>query len=669
MPQQWGPAGIAIVAQQQHPLSHPPQRRGRGDARHQRGERAAATATATPPPHRRRGGSGGSVNDQRRGKGNLQGGGRHRHGRGAHPVGGRGLEVHRRRRVAHRRGPDEEERYYGAHQAVWVPPADRGGGFLLSVWYTVSPDLASSAAAAAVAAAAAAAAAEIDAAGGQAAEEDRDRSEADAFSLAVSWTYEVPNGAPPSVGAGSGAPPPVRSVEPAVVPLDASAAAPGAWARACVYIPAPAPATAGDATSAGAGAPHRIRLLHTYLHLHHRRGNALFDAFTVHPVGASSDSAAEAAAGCATLERHPTGGRGDDASTRGDRSGMDGATGHRRDGGGGGDSPAAPLPRPGHYAAAVRPTAGQLTLAVALTSDRLLRLEALAAAYGGGPVVAAVLARSREEAAGVVRLWSRLPALRRHVDLQLYGPPVSADGDDDSIHAPRGALPINALRNAAVALASTDYVALLDVDLLPSLSLACYHTAGSAARLAAVLPAGGGVAARGLVLPMFISDVGVAVPRTKGELLNQLAARLAAPYCLASQAATPYDRWYRSTAATEARFVPGYEPYVALRTADAGAYDERFVGYGFNKVAWTWAAASRGVRLVVSPTAFVLHANHADNGWVARIHRGGYLMTWRRYLAFVAEEATAEWWGLPKGGALGTGGAPADAAVERIGTH
>lgn len=371
----------------------------------------------------------------------------------------------------------------------------------------------------------------------------------------------------------------------------------------------------------------------------------------MHPVGARG--AAAAAAGCATLDRHPAGGAGVAGGATADAVAAGAAA--DGDGVGGGSPSSAPPSRPGFYAAAVRPTAGQLSLAVALTSERVLRLEALAAAYGGGPVVAAVLVTHPDEAADVVRLWSRMPALRRHVDLQLYGPPVdvaidaSAGGharDRDGDGRPRGALPINALRNAAVALATTDYVALLDVDLLPSSSLSCYHSPGSAARLAAVLPAG---ASRGLVLPMFITDVGVAVPRTKAALLNQLAARLAAPYCLASQAATAYDRWYRATAAVEARFVPGYEPYVALRTADAGTYDERFVGYGFNKVAWTWAAAARGVRLVVSPASFVVHANHADNGWVARIHRGGYLMTWRRYLAFVAEEATAERWG-PWGG-------------------
>ncbi|GAB0490215.1 hypothetical protein MMPV_001447 [Pyropia vietnamensis] len=559
-------------------------------------------------------------------------------------------------------GVDAEERYYGAHQAVWVPPVDRGGGFLLSVWYTVSPDLASSVAAAATAAAAAA-----DAAGGYVAEPDRDRSETDAFSLAVSWTYESPSTTSPP---GRGVLPPIRSVEPAVVPLDAAAAAPGTWARTCVYIPAAVPGAAG----ADGASSRRIRLLHAYLHLHHRRGNALFDAFMVHPVGAEDGGAATA--GCAILERHPIGGSGNAAAARRD-PGMEAGMDHRLDGA----NESAPVrpPRLGFYAAAVRPTAGQLSLAVALTSERLLRLEALAAAYREGPVVAAVLVKDRDEATGVLRLWSRLPALRQHVDLQLYGPPTDAVTDDvvaagghargsgrsdDKAFTQGAALPINALRNAAVALASTDYVAMLDVDLLPSSSLACFHTPGSAGRLSAMLPTGG--APRGLVLPMFISDVGMAVPRTKSALLNQLGARLAAPYCLISQAATAYDRWYRSTAAAEARFVPGYEPYVALRTADAGTYDERFVGYGFNKVAWTWSAATRGVRLVVSPTDFVVHANHADNGWVAHIHRGGYLMTWRRYLAFVAEEATAERWGAPGAGALtaSAGEGPAAAAED-----
>lgn len=55
----------------------------------------------------------------------------------------------------------------------------------------------------------------------------------------------------------------------------------------------------------------------------------------------------------------------------------------------------------------------------------------------------------------------------------------------------------------------------------------------------------------------------------------------------------------------------GYEPYLLLHRDHLPWYDERFRGYGWDKVVHTFHLANLGLEFVVHPTAFLVHVPHA----------------------------------------------------------
>lgn len=274
-----------------------------------------------------------------------------------------------------------------------------------------------------------------------------------------------------------------------------------------------------------------------------------------------------------------------------------------------------------HLFSDVRPLQKQLTLAVPLTADRVLRLEALSRLYGGGPIVAAVIVRNEEEATAFRSIWRRKKWLRSHVDVMFV-----RRGD--------GPIPINTIRNMAVRLAKTDFVVMLDVDMTPATKAFDCFRDPAGKFLEKLLPPR---EKRIATLPVFITDVHHRSARDKDELVNMLRQRKGTAYCLNSQKANKIKRWYMSSEASETKFLTDYEPYGIVRRDLHPMYDERFSGYGFNKIAWAVEAEAAGWKMFVLPDHFVTHLNHVENEWVSSIDLPHYLQTWRRYFAFVAE--------------------------------
>lgn len=282
---------------------------------------------------------------------------------------------------------------------------------------------------------------------------------------------------------------------------------------------------------------------------------------------------------------------------------------------------------PIHIRAEVRPSGNQLTLAVPMTSDRVLRLEAMSRLYGGGPMVAAVLVRDEEDAAIFRAVWMRKAWLRHHVDITFVR----------RIETPqKRLLEINALRNIAVRAVQTTFVMMADVDMTPATnSFACVRD-GNATWLGELLPLG---EKRMLTVPVFISDVQHRPATDKVELQNLLRHQAGTSYCLNSQRSNKIKRWYRERDASETRFLTDYEPYGIVRRDQYPVYDERFSGYGFNKISWAYGSELGGWRIFVLPDAFLTHLNHVENDWVQSINVPHYLQTWRHFLAFAAEKA------------------------------
>lgn len=281
-----------------------------------------------------------------------------------------------------------------------------------------------------------------------------------------------------------------------------------------------------------------------------------------------------------------------------------------------------------HLRSVIRPNPSQLTIAVPLTHDRILRLEAMSRLYGGGPIVAAVLIREDQEARLFEQVWHKKAWLRNYVDVSFV-----------KRRASEVALPINALRNAAVRLAQTEFVMMLDVDMTPATKTFDCFRSNSSSYLSALLP---NSERRIAVLPVFITHIHHKPAYDKNELLVQLNSRIGTSYCAHSQKANRVKRWYTASQAVQTFFTTDYEPYGIVRRELHPLYDERFSGYGFNKIAWAAAASRWDYSFVVLHDAFVTHLNHIENSWVSDIDVPHYLVTWRRFLGFVAEEGSDE---------------------------
>jgi hypothetical protein len=189
--------------------------------------------------------------------------------------------------------------------------------------------------------------------------------------------------------------------------------------------------------------------------------------------------------------------------------------------------------------------------------------------------------------------------------------------------------PVNALRNLALRAASTELVLLLDVDFVPSTGA---HDAiakdeqlrheATHCNSAFVLPAFEQHPTEGATFPT--------IPRAKEELvaLGEEVSAFHVGHFAKGHAPTNYRKWYNtehgcskgatkaSMGAYEVQFAEHYEPYVVMAREAVPLYDERFRGYGMNKISHLYAVASQGTRFKVLPAQFVIAREHAkSNSW------------------------------------------------------
>lgn len=382
-----------------------------------------------------------------------------------------------------------------------------------------------------------------------------------------------------------------------IVPLADGGPASKDWTRVCAVITAPL--------------KKRLKVLHIYFHMHDvKAGNLFVDDVSVRVKDADWSPEGHESSHCYS----------DHYSETRPRQRPEWKDGRTRSENGAARSAGANL------CAEVRPAEHQLTIAVPMTANRVLRLESMSRQYAGGPIVAAVLVQSKEDMEFFCRIWWGKEWLRRHVDVIFVR---RMGGKKDS-----AALDINALRNIAVRGAKTTFVMMADVDMTPATnSFACFRDrAGSWLRY--LLPQG---TKRVLTVPVFVADVHHRTPSGKSELVNLILRRSGTSYCLNSQRSNKVKRWYSEYEAIEIRFTTDFEPYGIVRRDEYPQYDERFSGYGFNKISWAHWAELGGWRLLLLPEGFITHLNHVENDWVQSIDVPHYLKTWRRFLAFAAE--------------------------------
>ena len=168
--------------------------------------------------------------------------------------------------------------------------------------------------------------------------------------------------------------------------------------------------------------------------------------------------------------------------------------------------------------------------------------------------------------------------------------------------------PINYLRNVALDNVQTPYVFLSDIDFLPMTGLYLYLK-----EAIKVL----GSDKRTLIVPAFETLLyRFKFPADKGELLKMLKKGSIFTFrynvWLAGHASTNYDHWKNATVPYRVSWSHDFEPYVVVKS-NALRYDERFVGFGWNKVSYIMELKAKGYEFVVLPDPFIIHLPHAPS--------------------------------------------------------
>ncbi|XP_030056704.1 xylosyl- and glucuronyltransferase LARGE2 isoform X2 [Microcaecilia unicolor] len=170
--------------------------------------------------------------------------------------------------------------------------------------------------------------------------------------------------------------------------------------------------------------------------------------------------------------------------------------------------------------------------------------------------------------------------------------------------------PVNLLRNIALKNALTPYVFLTDIDFLPMYGLYNYLRKS-------ILQQDMASTKKALIVPAFETlRYRLTFPKSKAELLTMLD--MGALYTFRyhvwtkGHAPTNYAKWRTATTPYKVEWEADFEPYIVVKQ-DCPEYDQRFLGFGWNKVSHIMELDAQEYELVVLPNAFMIHLPHAPS--------------------------------------------------------
>ncbi|GFU20863.1 LARGE xylosyl- and glucuronyltransferase 1 [Nephila pilipes] len=251
-----------------------------------------------------------------------------------------------------------------------------------------------------------------------------------------------------------------------------------------------------------------------------------------------------------------------------------------------------------------------VTLVTQVSMERLATLERSLQLWEG-PVSLVIYVATKQHSEKSSFEWQRLYIQKKLKNIKLASSShvTLVFGD-----LKNGDYPINALRNIAIRQVKSKYMFLLDADFQPSpyfqqkFSAAVKHSNFNQ-KAAFVVPA-----FEYIELPQRSDNA----PQTKEELLQLLHREepFILPFRISesseSHRITDYWKWYRADKSYSLNtFCDKYEPYVILRkTSAVPFYDERFSGYGMNKVTHITELFAANFTFTVLPDVWVLHLPH-----------------------------------------------------------
>lgn len=248
------------------------------------------------------------------------------------------------------------------------------------------------------------------------------------------------------------------------------------------------------------------------------------------------------------------------------------------------------------------PVEWDVTLVAQLSMDRLQMLDAICKHWEGPMSLALYI--SDAEAQQFLRYAQQSEVLMNRKNIGYHV--VFKDGQY---------YPVNYLRNVALQQVQTEYMFLSDIDFLPMYGLYEYLKKAIAMSDMAKQK-------KALVVPAFETQrYRMTFPNTKAELLTMLDAGDLFTFRFhvwaKGHAATNYDRWRNSSMPYSINWELDFEPYIAV-SKNIPEFDQRFLGFGWNKVSHIMQLDAEGYEFVVLPNAFIIHMPHAPSFDIAK---------------------------------------------------
>jgi len=275
-----------------------------------------------------------------------------------------------------------------------------------------------------------------------------------------------------------------------------------------------------------------------------------------------------------------------------------------------------------------RPEEASVTLVTQCSIDRLPKLERLALAWGGDVSVALYINTSLPDdvLSQQGAAYEFANAMQAHINngkagnitiSLLYGVEQKDELHDASGFGTKALYPINTLRNVALLSATAELVFLVDVDFVPSRGLRdeimTNQTIGSTC-------SDGGV----VVVPAFELRLGPndganklsRLPTSKGDLKPLYQSGKASAFHVQhfskGHAPSDYSQWWAAASHSPymVEFQEYFEPYVIMAARHVPLYDERFRGYGMNKISHLNAVAEQLARNTKGAAQFLVMPGH-----------------------------------------------------------
>jgi len=248
------------------------------------------------------------------------------------------------------------------------------------------------------------------------------------------------------------------------------------------------------------------------------------------------------------------------------------------------------------------PRSDDVTLVTQLSLDRLQMLETLCTHWNGPMSLALYMSDSEAQQFLQYATGSRILMQRKNIGYHI----VYKDGEF---------YPVNYLRNVALEQVQSPYVLLTDIDFLPMFGLYEYL-------IKAVPMMDMNIQKKALVIPAFETQrYRFTFPTSKSDLLLMMDMGNLFTFRYdewpKGHAPTNYGKWRTATVPYRVNWEQDFEPYVVV-PKNCPKYDERFLGFGWNKVSHILELDAQGYEFIVLPNAFMIHMPHAPSFDIAK---------------------------------------------------